>query len=267
MPIMDIYISSVVMGIALAATTRLKMTLPFLILGLAIHFGWGQVHPAAGAEWLGSWPAIITFGIAVILEIIADNVPAVDHILDVSEAFVAPVAGALITLAASGMADFDPLLTTVLALVGAGVGAGAYWAHNPVKRGTVDAMGAQLSGASMASSLSETVLATVESVVATFWPVIAIVLIVFSVIGGLVMFVFFKKRPRLLAMLSGILALVVWAISCVPGLGFVAWFTLVWSIAGLALSFKAEKSLLPGLINGAVMLLSAFRLAFTGGLF
>ncbi len=261
---MGIYISSVVMGIALAATTRLKMTLPFLILGLAIHFGWGQVRPAAGTEWLGSWPAIIAFGVAVILEFVADNVPAVDHVLDVSEAFIAPVAGAFITIAASGMAKFDPLLTLVLGLIGAGVGAGAYFAHNPIKRAAVDASGAQLTGSTLASSVAETTVASIEAVVATIWPWLALILILVSIVVGIVVFVFLKKKPGLISVIGGVMAVSLSLISCVPGLGLLSWFTLVWSIGGLWLAFKG-KSVAGGSLNLLALLISGLRIAGSAG--
>lgn len=263
---MDVYIISVIMGIALAATTRLKMTLPFFILGLAIKLGWGVVHPAAGTEWLGSWPAIICFGVAVILEIIADNIPAVEHWLDVAEGFISPVAGAFIVIAASGMADFDPLVTLVLGLIGAGVGAGAYFAHNIPKRGAREISGGAFTGASFLSSISETGLAAAEGLIAVFWPWVALGLALLSLLGGWLLFMFLRKRPGLVSVLIGIISALFLIPALLPFLGIVAWFTLAWSFIGLIIAARA-KSWPGAILNFLVLFFSLVRVIVGLGIF
>jgi len=264
--IMDLYIASVIMGIALAATTRLKMTLPFFILGLAIKLNWGMVHPASGTEWLGSWPAIICFGVAVILEIIADNIPVVEHWLDIAEGFISPVAGAFIVISSSGMAKFDPLMTLALGLMGAGVGAGAYLAHNIPKRGARDVSGGAFTGASFLSSISETGLAAAESIIAVHWPWIALGLACLSLLGGWLLFIFLRKRPGVVSVLVGLASLCALGLTVLPFFGIIAWFTLAWSFIGLVIAGRA-RSWAGAVLNFVALLLSLVRLIVGLGIF
>lgn len=264
--IMDVYIVSVIMGIALAATTRLKMTLPFFILGLAIKLDWGMVRPAAGTEWLGSWPAIVCFGVAVILEIIADNIPAVEHWLDVAEGFISPVAGAFLVISASGMAKFDPLMTLVLGLIGAGVGTGAYLAHNIPKRGAREVSGGAFTGASFLSSISETGLAAAESFIAINWPWIALGLAGLSLVVGWLLFVFLRKRPGVISVLVGLVSLCALVPTILPFLGIIAWFSLAWSFIGLVVAARA-KSWAGAILNFTALFLSLVRVIVGLGIF
>ncbi|MGB9589681.1 MAG: DUF4126 domain-containing protein [candidate division WOR-3 bacterium] len=263
---MDIYIASVIMGIALAATTRLKMTLPFLILGIAIKLNWGMVHPTVGTEWLGSWPALICFGVAVVLEIVADNIPAVEHGLDVAEGFISPVAGAFIVIATSGMAKFDPLMTLVLGLIGAGVGAGAYLAHNIPKRGAREISGGSFTGASFLSSISETGLGAAEAFIAVNWPWIALGLAVLSLVAGWLLFILLKKRPGLISILVGLISLCGLVPALLPFLGILAWFTLAWSFIGLVVAARA-RSWAGAILNFLALLLSLVRVIVGLGVF
>jgi hypothetical protein len=107
----------IAMGISLAACAGLRAFLPLLVAGLAGRFDW---IPLGGRfEWLETTPALIVFGVAVLVEILGDKVPVVDHTLDTLQTFVKPVAGTL--LAASVLTELSPLQATVLGLVTGGV--------------------------------------------------------------------------------------------------------------------------------------------------
>ena len=54
-------------------------------------------------------------GAAVLLEVLADKIPVVDHLLDTVAVFIKPVAAMI--AAASVMTELDPLLSTVVGLV------------------------------------------------------------------------------------------------------------------------------------------------------
>ncbi len=96
-------------GLALAACCGLRAFLPPLLLGLAARFGVSEVvlgRPilSPSFEWLASTPALVVFGVAVVLEVLADKVPALDHLLDIVQTAVRPLAGALVVAA-----SFSPL--------------------------------------------------------------------------------------------------------------------------------------------------------------
>ena len=113
-------ISQVVMGIGLAASAGLRAFLPLLIVGVAGRF---EVLPLSDTfDWLASTPALVVFGVAVVVEVLADKFPVVDSALDSIQVFVKPVAGTI--LAASVITELSPLQTAVLALATGGVVAG-----------------------------------------------------------------------------------------------------------------------------------------------
>jgi hypothetical protein len=108
---------AIALGIALAACAGLRAWLPLLLAGLMARAG--VLELGSGFQFLGSNRALILFGFATLVEILADKVPALDHALDALSTLLRPAAGAL--LAASVLSKVsDPL--TALAL-GVAVGA------------------------------------------------------------------------------------------------------------------------------------------------
>jgi len=109
------------MGISLAACAGLRAFLPLLVVGLA---GKLDVIPLSGSfEWLASTPALVVFGVAVVTEVLADKIPGVDHVLDLVQVWVKPIAGTI--LVASVLTDLSALQTAVLGIVLGGATAGS----------------------------------------------------------------------------------------------------------------------------------------------
>jgi hypothetical protein len=110
----------VTMGIGLAATAGLRAFLPLFVVGLAGRLD--VVSLSESFRWLESWPALIAFGAAVVVEVLADKVPVVDHVLDSIQVFVKPIAGALVM--ATVVEEWTPLYVTVACIVLGGSEAG-----------------------------------------------------------------------------------------------------------------------------------------------
>lgn len=73
-------ISAVALGIGLSASAGFRVFIPLLVAGLASHFG---VLPLGESfAWMGSIPALITFGVASVTEVLAYYIPFVDNLLD-----------------------------------------------------------------------------------------------------------------------------------------------------------------------------------------
>jgi uncharacterized membrane protein len=107
-------------GLALAACCGLRAFLPPLLLGLAGRFGVSEIllgRPILSPtfEWLSSTPALVIFGVAVVFEVLADKVPALDHLLDMVQTAVRPLAGALVV--AASFSPLGPLPAGVFGLV------------------------------------------------------------------------------------------------------------------------------------------------------
>lgn len=111
---------SIALGIGLAAAAGLRVFVPIFGAGLAAHAGVIEVSPSFG--WIATMPALIAFGTATALEIVAYYVPWLDHLLDVIASPAAVVAG--VVASAAVMTDLPPLVTWTVALIGGGGVAG-----------------------------------------------------------------------------------------------------------------------------------------------
>ncbi len=73
-------ITAVAIGIGLSASCGFRVFVPMLVASIAAKTGIFPVHE--GFQWLASWPAIISFGTATVVEILAYYIPFVDNLLD-----------------------------------------------------------------------------------------------------------------------------------------------------------------------------------------
>jgi Domain of unknown function (DUF4126) len=83
-----------IMGSSLATAAGLNAWMPLLVLGLADRFLPAVELPSAWA-WLSSDAALWIVGALLIIEIVADKIPAVDSINDVIQTVVRPAAGGI----------------------------------------------------------------------------------------------------------------------------------------------------------------------------
>jgi hypothetical protein len=110
----------VTMGIGLSACAGLRAFLPLFVVGLA---GRLDLVPLSDSfTWLESWPSLVLFGAAVVVEVLGDKFPIVDHFLDSVQTFVKPIAGALVM--ATVVEDWTPLYVTVFWIIVGGSTAG-----------------------------------------------------------------------------------------------------------------------------------------------
>lgn len=109
------------LGVSLASCAGLRAFLPLLGAGIAARMDWIRLGGDFG--WLASTPALVIFGVAVVVEIAGDKIPAVDHALDAVGAFVKPAAG--MVLAASMFTDLSTPHASVIGLILGGGSAGA----------------------------------------------------------------------------------------------------------------------------------------------
>lgn len=109
-------LAALCIGVCLSAACGMRVFVPMLALGIAAKLN--ILNPAHGFEWLGSWPALIAFTTAAILEMGASLFPWLDHAVDAVASPAAIICGTLATVAQ--IHDAGPLLTwsTGLALGG-----------------------------------------------------------------------------------------------------------------------------------------------------
>ena len=163
----------VFIGIGLSATCGFRIFVPLLGMSIAHHAG--SLSFANGFDWIGSWPATIAFGIAMIIEIAAYYIPWLDNLLDTIATPAAIVAGTIAT--ASMIGDVEPFLRWSLAIIAGGGVAGLIQGSSVVVRGASTASTAGL--ANPAVSTTELIAAIMGTVISIALPLIAMILVVF----------------------------------------------------------------------------------------
>lgn len=175
---------SACLGIGLSAACGFRVFVPLLIMSIASLSG--HLSLAHGFEWIGSYPALVSFSVATCLEIAGYYVPWLDHLLDTVATPAAIVAGTIIT--ASMVADVSPFLKWTLAVIAGGGAAGMVQGTTVLVRG---ASGVTTGG------LANPVVSTLElagSIITSILALVAPVLVVILVAGFL--FIFGRKVFR-----------------------------------------------------------------------
>jgi len=175
-------------GVGLAAATGLRAFLPAFLVGLLGRF---HVMPLrSGFEWLESTPALVIFGTAVVLEILADKVPWVDHALDWVGTVIKPAAGAFVVVAA--LEQLPPLNASIIGLLLGGSVAGSVHVAKAGLR--TFATGTSGGAASPLLSTAEDGLSLSGSLLAIFYPVFLFTLLVAG--SALLVFTLWRWRKR-----------------------------------------------------------------------
>lgn len=88
-------------GAGLATAAGLNAYIPLLLFGLgARFFDWVQLPPAWA--WLSNEWVLVVIGVLLVLEIVADKIPAVDSVNDIVQTVVRPTAGGILFGAGTG---------------------------------------------------------------------------------------------------------------------------------------------------------------------
>jgi len=171
----------------LSASAGLNAYIPLLVVGVIAHYtDW----IALSNPWdlLANPWVLIVLGILVIIEMLADKIPVVNHINDAIQTFVRPAAGA-IAFAASAkvITDVSPVLALICGLLVAGsVHVVKAAAVRPVVTATTGGAG------NVPVSIAEDLLSTVMSIVAILVPVMVAVLLIVMV----TLFLQWRQRRR-----------------------------------------------------------------------
>ena len=81
-------------GAGLAAAAGLNAYIPLLVMGLAARFDW--IGLPSGWTWLSNEWVLVIIGALLVVEIIADKVPAVDSVNDWIQTIVRPASGGIV---------------------------------------------------------------------------------------------------------------------------------------------------------------------------
>jgi len=176
---------SVVMGIGLSAACGFRIFVPFFVMSVAVMNGY--MKPAPGFEWVGTYPALICFSVATLIEILAYLVPVVDNFLDSIATPCAVIAGIILSLSCIG--GMDPYMKWTLAIIAGGAAAGVTQTATATTRlaSTVSTGGSF----NFLVAIFEAVSSVLVSIAAIFFPVVCIGIVVAFLIYA---FAFLRKR-------------------------------------------------------------------------
>lgn len=128
-------------ALGLSIPAGLNAYIPLLAIALAQRFGWLALKEPF--DVMGEWWMIAIVGVLLLVEIVADKVPAVDHINDVIQTFIRPAAGGVVAVAAAGSATHvSPWLLVLAGVVLAGGVHAAKATTRPAVNVTTAGMGA-----------------------------------------------------------------------------------------------------------------------------
>ncbi len=176
---METTLLSICLGIGLSAACGFRVFVPLLVMNLAALSG--NLTLAPGFQWLGTYPATITFSVATALEIAGYYSPWVDHLLDTLATPAAIVAGTIIT--ASMVTGMSPFLKWTLAVIAGGGAAGLVQGTTVLTRGASTLTTGGLGNPVFATiELGGALVTSIAAIVAPF-VVAAIVVIVFVLLG------------------------------------------------------------------------------------
>ncbi len=177
-------IISICLGVGLSVSVGFRVFLPLFTLSLAAYFNVWELNESW--QWIGSSTALITLGIATVIEIVAYFIPYVDNLLDTIAVPLAALAGTAVMM--STVVDLSPVVTWSLAIIAGGGTAAAIAGTSSTTRLASTATTGGL--ANPIVSTLETGTAAAMSIVSIFLPILAIV---FVLIILFIIFKLFKK--------------------------------------------------------------------------
>ncbi len=181
-------IISIFLGIGLAASVGFRVFLPLFALSLASYFNVWELNESW--QWIGSLAAVITLGVATVVEVFAYFIPWVDNLLDSFAVPLAAIAGTAVMV--STVANLDPVVTWSLAIIAGGgtataiKGAGA--AGRMASTATTGGLGNPV------VSTVETGTALAVTTASIFAPVLAIVMVIIILV--IIFMIYRKLRPK-----------------------------------------------------------------------
>ena len=157
-------ISGILGAFGLSASAGLNAYIPLLVVSLLAKFT-NLIALSKPWDALTSWWTIGVLAVLVLVEAVADKVPAVDHVNDAIQTFIRPTAGAIVFAASAGsVTEVSPVLSLICGLLVAGT------VH------TVKSVAVRPLITAATAGAGDPVVSTVEDIAATLVSVLSIAL-------------------------------------------------------------------------------------------
>jgi hypothetical protein len=170
----------------LSASAGLNAYIPLLVVALLGKFT-NLITLNSPWNTLESWWVIGVLFVLSVVEFFADKVPAINHVNDIIQTVIRPVAGAIVFAASARIiTDVHPVLAMIMGLLVAGaVHAVKSLAVRPAVTATTGGVG------NVPVSLAEDFLSTIISIIAAITPVIIAIILV---LGGALLVLWIWRR-------------------------------------------------------------------------
>jgi hypothetical protein len=173
----------------LSASAGLNAYIPLLVVGVVAHYtDWitlSKPYDLLANPWI-----LILLGVLLIIEMLADKIPAVNHINDIIQTVIRPAAGAVLFAASAHViTDVHPVLALACGLlIGGSVHVVKAAAVRPAVTATTGGVG------NVPVSILEDVVATITSVLAVVLP--ALVGVFMLLVIALVIWWFWRRAKK-----------------------------------------------------------------------
>ncbi len=173
----------------LSASAGLNAYIPLLVVALLGKFT-DLITLKSPWDTLESWWVIGVLFVLSVVEFFADKVPAVNHVNDIIQTIIRPVAGAIVFAASAQIiTDVHPVLAMIMGLFVAGT------VHAVKSLAVRPAVTATTAGAAnVPVSIAEDVLSTILSIIAAVTPVLIAVILVLG--GALIVWWIWRRINR-----------------------------------------------------------------------
>ncbi|HEX2696158.1 MAG TPA: DUF4126 domain-containing protein [Anaerolineales bacterium] len=187
---MDVFLG-IFSAFGLSASAGLNAYIPLLVVGVIAHYtDWIKLN----SPWdlLANPYILIMLGVLLIIEMLADKIPAVNHINDLIQTFVRPVAGAVAFAASTNViTGLNPLIALACGLLVAGsVHAVKAVAVRPIVTATTGGTG------NVPVSVAEDLTSTVVSALSIFVPIAVVVLVAIMILAILWWWAHQTRKPE-----------------------------------------------------------------------
>jgi hypothetical protein len=182
-------IFNIISAFGLSSSAGLNAYIPLLVVSLLAKYT-DLIKLSSTWDALTTWWVIGTLIFLLIIEIVADKIPAVNHVNDIVQSFIRPTAGAIVFAASASNITH---VNTVLAIIaGLFISGSVHAAKSLAIRPAVTA--ATGGAANVPVSVAEDVTSTAVSVLSVIVPIIAACLLV--IITIIVVIVLIKRRKK-----------------------------------------------------------------------
>ena len=182
-------ISGILGAFGLSASAGLNAYIPLLIVSLLAKFT-DLIKLSRPWDALTSWWTIGVLEVLVLVEAVADKVPAVNHVNNAIRTFIRPTAGAIVFAASAGsVTEISPVLSLICGLLVAGT---VHTVKSAAVRPLITATTAGTGGPIV--STVEDVVAALISVLSIVLPILMLIVLVL-LIWALVSLIHSLKKP------------------------------------------------------------------------